>query len=371
MAELAETFGAIDLRAGTACNNSTLSKDDAPRITTPPQQWAYAAAFPLRECALEIGDQFMVIRVEATVEAGRIGVAVAEPDMGTFLSEEDVAGPGRAELEVTIRSPKQGAWLVFRNVAEGAASSVRVHAIRTYLADGISRRKTQKRLEVFDSADAIAINRARMQHLTGLNLSIAGKSVLDVGCGVGHLSRFFVERNCPILCVDARLENLDRLQQLYPGTHTHLANVESDSLSELGNFDIVFCYGLIYHCESPMAALRNMASCCRELLLLETVILDHPRPVLELAEESSTINNLAVAGFGCRPSPAFIVNALIGLGFPFVYATKTHPDFPDFHFQSIGNGDWRRDGHLLRRVFIASRSELENPSSSLLLQGRK
>jgi SAM-dependent methyltransferase len=371
MFELEEKFEIFDLKEATACNGSTITKDSSPRITTPPQQWAYAAVFPLRKQPNElgIGDRCLVIRVEATIETGRIGIAVAQPDLREFICEEEIAAPGKTTLELTLRSNAPGVWLVVRNVADGGASTIRIHAIKTYLASGAAHRKVARsRLDVFDSPDALAINRARLEHLAELNLPIGGASVLDVGCGVGHLSRFFVERDCHVMCVDARPENLARLQSLYPGTPTQVANVEVDPLAEIGHFDIVFCYGLIYHSENPMAALRNMASCCRELLLIETVIVDHPRPILELAEESPAVNNLAIAGFGCRPSQAFMANALIGVGFSFVYTTTTQPDFPDFHFQSTGDGEWQRQGHLLRRVFVASRNELDNPCLVLMRQ---
>jgi len=62
-----------------------------------------------------------------------------------------------------------------------------------------------------------------------------------------------------VVCVDARPENIARLHSLYPGREAHVANVEVDRLSELGRFDIVFCYGLLYHVENPIAALRNIA----------------------------------------------------------------------------------------------------------------
>ena len=93
-----------------------------------------------------------------------------------------------------------------------------------------------------------------------------------------------MEHGCRVTCVDARPENLAHLQTLYPGRKTHVADVQKDSLAELGNFDIVFCFGLIYHTENPIAALRNMASCCLELLLLETVVTDDPRPIFQLVE---------------------------------------------------------------------------------------
>src|SRR5581483_8895668 len=91
-------------------------------------------------------------------------------------------------------------------------------------------------LTVFDAPEALEINRARMDHLASLGLAIDGKSVLDVGCGVGHLSQFFADRGCRLFCVDARAENLERLAELYPGRPNGLANVEKDPLEQFGRF---------------------------------------------------------------------------------------------------------------------------------------
>jgi FkbM family methyltransferase len=221
---------------------------------------------------------------------------------------------------------------------------------------------------VFDAADARQINKARLDHVASLEIPFEGKSVLDVGCGVGHLSGFFAERGARVVCVDARPENIARLHSLYPGREAHVANVEFDRLSELGRFDIVFCYGLLYHTENPIAALRNMASCCGELLLLETVVTDYPRPIYQLEDESPATKNQAVSGFGCRPSPAFVAMALSRIGFSFVYTSDTHPNYPDFDFEWTGSGESSRDGKLLRCIFVASRTKLSNPHLRLLLE---
>ena len=213
---------------------------------------------------------------------------------------------------------------------------------------------------VFDSPDALAINTARMAHLESLGLPIAGRSVLDVGGGVGHLAQFFVERGCKVMCVEGREENITDLRSRYPGLEAHLANVEADSLSRFGMFEIVFCYGLLYHLENPLAGLRNMASVSGDLLLLETMVTDHSEPVARLADEPNATPNQSLGRFGMRPSPAFVAMALNRMGFPFIYAPKTPPDHPDFRFDWTNRLDCSRDGHLLRCIFVASRRELAN-----------
>jgi len=207
-----------------------------------------------------------------------------------------------------------------------------------------------------------------MAHLESLGLDLAGKSVLDVGCGIGHLAQFFVKRQCHVTCVDGREENIAALRSRYPGLAAHVANVETDSLARFGQFDIVFCYGLLYHLENPVAGLRNMAQICRELLILETVITDHSEPLVRLLDEPRETANQALAGMGCRPTPAFVAMALNRAGFPYIYAPKTPPNHPDFQFAFEQNLDCARSGHLLRAIFVASRDRQPSEALTPLLQ---
>ncbi len=221
--------------------------------------------------------------------------------------------------------------------------------------------------ETFDQPESLAINQARLTHLASLQLPLEGKTVLDVGCGVGHLAQFFVKRDCSVVCVDGREQNIISLRSRYPGLVAHVANVDREPLAQFGMFDVVFCYGLLYHLENPLAALRSMASVCREILLLETLISDHAWPILQIIDEPMTFSQ-ALAGLGCRPSPSYVVTALNRIGFRFVYAPKVPPEYRDFKIGWRNNLDAWRNGHPLRCTFVASRTELRNPRLVSLLE---
>jgi 2-polyprenyl-3-methyl-5-hydroxy-6-metoxy-1,4-benzoquinol methylase len=219
--------------------------------------------------------------------------------------------------------------------------------------------------ETFDTPEALKLNQARLAHLQSLGLTLSNRSVLDVGCGVGHLAQFFVKQNCRVVCLDGRSENVDSLRTRYPGLEAHVANVETD-LSRFGRFDIVLCYGLLYHLENPLAALRNIAAVCDDLLLLETIVCDHDQPILLLDDETKTYSQ-ALRGVGSRPSPRFVVTALDRVGFPLIYKPRVPPDHPDFRYEWRNNLEWKRDGNLLRKVFVASKRELATDSLALLV----
>lgn len=222
-------------------------------------------------------------------------------------------------------------------------------------------------VEAFDVPEALALNHARLDHLASLALPLSGRRVLDVGAGVGHLARFFAERGT-VVCVDGRAENVAELRRRQPGIEAHVLDVEREALGPLGRFDVVFCYGLVYHLEGILAGLRNMASVCDDLLLLETLVCDASQPVAVMVDEPR-VHNQALGQVAHRPSPSYVVMALDRIGFPHVYAPRDVPDHPDFHFERRDDLAVGRDGRNLRCVFVASRRPIDSGRLVSLLEG--
>lgn len=220
-------------------------------------------------------------------------------------------------------------------------------------------------VECFDTDAALELNEARLAHLASLDLQLEGRAVLEVGAGVGHLTGFFVNRGCSVVATEARAENVAELRRRLPTVETREADVE-ESLRHLGRFDVVFCYGVLYHLESPLRALRNMADVCDDLLLIETMVCDSRVPVLRLEDETTSVNQ-ALRGLAHRPSPTYLATALNRVGFDHVYAATDPPDHPDYRFSSLDNMDTTRNGALLRGVFVASRNPLQQPGLTSLL----
>ena len=112
--------------------------------------------------------------------------------------------------------------------------------------------------DVFLSEDALAINEARLCHLASLGLDIAGKKVLEVGGGIGLHTCFFESLGCDVLFTEARPENLAAALKRTPHRKSMLLNLDLESdLSHLGRFDIVYCYGTLYHYENQRRRLRR------------------------------------------------------------------------------------------------------------------
>jgi SAM-dependent methyltransferase len=219
-------------------------------------------------------------------------------------------------------------------------------------------------VECFDTELALAINRARLGHLAALGLPLDGQRVLEVGAGVGRLSGFFLERGCDLVVTEGRSENVDELRRRFPGVEAHEWDVET-SLTRFGRFNVVFCYGLLYHLENPIQALRNMAEVCGDLLLIETMVCDSPLPVMRVDDETRGLNQ-ALRGIANRPSVSYLAMVLNRIGFDHVYAPLEVPQFPDYQFEKLGNLDTMR-GHPLRAVFVAARRELSVSTLAPLL----
>jgi SAM-dependent methyltransferase len=215
-------------------------------------------------------------------------------------------------------------------------------------------------VDVFDTPEALALNEARMSHVESLRLNLAGKRVLDVGAGVGHLAARLKKMGCSVVCLEGRSANVEAMRSRCRQIDGHVADVENEPLSRFGRFDGVFSYGLLYHLENPLHAICNLESVCEELLLLESMVCDHDRPVVVVEDESADVNQ-ALVGLGCRPSPHYVALALKRAGFAHVYAPAKPPAHADFQFEWSNGLDCVRDGHPLRCVFVASRSELRNP----------
>src|SRR5712691_377061 len=78
----------------------------------------------------------------------------------------------------------------------------------------------------FLEPNALAINEARMTHLGTLNLPIEGKSVLEVGAGIGMLTGFCEDRGCSVLSTDARSENIAEIKRRHPERRVARLNLE-------------------------------------------------------------------------------------------------------------------------------------------------
>lgn len=202
------------------------------------------------------------------------------------------------------------------------------------------------------------ITDARLRHFDSLALPLAGKTVIDVGCGIGHFSALLEERGADVFCVDGRVENIEGLKELYPSRRCAVVDVESSELLMHGNFDVVFCYGLLYHLSDPHGFIKNASKICKEMMIIETCIMDAVDPMVRLVPEDQQNATQALHPMGCRPSPSYVAMVLKISGFEFVYKPVALPEHSQFSYRLVDDYSHLKQGHLIRDIFVASRTRI-------------
>ena len=210
--------------------------------------------------------------------------------------------------------------------------------------------------DVFLTPEALAINEARLCHLASLGLDLKNKRVLEVGGGIGLHTCFFESQGCDVLFTEARPDNLEEARRRYPHRKTAMVNLDTASdLSRLGRFDIVYCYGTLYHLSNPSNALRILSQICDEMILVETCVTPGDDEQLHPEAEPSSVANQAFTGIGCRPTRAWVMRELRShMGF--AYQTATQPHHHDFE------PHWLKPTprKLYRAVFVGAKAPLAN-----------
>jgi hypothetical protein len=133
-------------------------------------------------------------------------------------------------------------------------------------------------------------------------------------------------------------------------------DLAKDDGATLGQFDVVHCYGLLYHLRDPARLIRLMNATCGSLCLVETCVSFGAGSAINPALEDAAQVSQAYDGAGCRPTRAWVLDALKKV-FPHVYTPTTQPNHEEFPV------DWTRPGPsglLMRAVFVASRQPLSS-----------
>lgn len=116
--------------------------------------------------------------------------------------------------------------------------------------------------------------------LAGVPKDLSGKRVLDIGAWNGCTS-FECERRgaseVVALTLEGPNEGFNQLKELLESTRTEFVQGTIYDLDprRLGKFDIVLCFGVIYHLRYPVLGIDNLRRVTRGTLHLETHLLDN------------------------------------------------------------------------------------------------
>lgn len=219
----------------------------------------------------------------------------------------------------------------------------------------------ERALADFRSDHYLRINARRLEHLAALGLPLSRTRVCELGAGVGDLTGFFLDRACNVLSLEGREANAAVYRERY--AHEPNAEVRVCDLNQpptLGErFDVVFCYGLLYHLRDPRACFNWIDDHCGRMLILSTCVSPEDNDAINPTSEDATFHSQALDGKACRPSRTWLYLALRRM-FPFAYTVRTQPNHDEFPL------DWSDPSPsqtgLHRAVFVASRTALDVPT---------
>jgi hypothetical protein len=100
------------------------------------------------------------------------------------------------------------------------------------------------------------------------------------------------------------------LRQHYSGVEVQQLDLDYPDNSIVQTFDIVYCYGLLYHLKEPAKAIDFMSSRCKKMLLLETCVSFGEDESINPCPESPELLSQSFHGTGCRPTRPWVFNRL-------------------------------------------------------------
>jgi len=158
--------------------------------------------------------------------------------------------------------------------------------------------------------------------LDELKNSLDLQSTINVGCGLGHFASFLKVLGFDVTAVDGRQQNVDETRRRHANIRVLQLDAQDPQLPALGKFDLVLCFGLLYH-----LATRHLKEMRGKLLLVAAVPADEP--IMAMIEESlhedQGLNHIAF-----YPTDACLLKMFYHAGFTHTYMFGMHPDHPDY-----------------------------------------
>lgn len=171
-----------------------------------------------------------------------------------------------------------------------------------------------------------------------------GKTVLELGCGFGHIGAALVEMGADVSFTDGRPEHIAEVRKRYP---TAKAGVfDADGPWFLGRYDVILHQGLLYHLRRWEGSLEDALAHC-DHLILESEVCDSDDPLL-VRTRGETGYDQSIHETGTHPSPAAVEAVLTKAGASFEMVTDDRCnggghryDWPIRNTNGVENGQRR------------------------------
>ncbi len=222
------------------------------------------------------------------------------------------------------------------------------------------------RLTPFDKREYQLMIKARentiRQVLYRLKSVMELDTALDTGAGVGFFSQTLFDCGLNVCGFDGRMENVEEARKRFPHIPFEVADIQDRSILELNKFDLVLCFGLLYHLENPLLAIRHLQALTKKCLLLESMCVPDDKPSMLLREEPRE-EDQSLTDVAYYPSEDGLIKMLYRSGFNFVYRLAPLPDHDDFRDT--------REHRRKRTVLLASAAPIDLFGFRLCMETRE
>jgi FkbM family methyltransferase len=215
--------------------------------------------------------------------------------------------------------------------------SVRIEDVKESIALDVNRGGAANTISLnltpFDTRHYLDLIRARgatiRRVVRALKPALELRTALDAGCGVGFFAQTLTELGLETRGFDGRFENVVEARKRFPKIAFEQGDIESAEIATFGTFDLVLCFGLLYHLECPMRAIRHLRALTGKGLLIESMCVpgDDTRTILR---EEPLQNDQSLSDMAFYPSESCLVKMLYRAGFAHVYRVPRLPEHDDF-----------------------------------------
>lgn len=207
----------------------------------------------------------------------------------------------------------------------------------------------------FDTDGYMEVNKARDVWLRKVlaDLPDAGdhRTALDVACGAGYFSGILKEGGYDVTGVDLRASNIEACRERYPDCTFDQFDLDQDNPKNLGKFDLVLMFGILYHLPSPARTISDFAQTINDIGIISTRVAAGDSMACVLFEELQGDEH-NVSAFSSVPTLPALLAMFQSAGLTHIYK----PDYQPDHAQ------WKTAVNGQRQSFIVVRRALPETS---------
>ncbi len=170
--------------------------------------------------------------------------------------------------------------------------------------------------------------------------TLAGRSVLDVGCNCGGFAVLAARHGASrVLGIDTVARYIEQARFIKRALELEALEFREMAIEEVepaatGSFDLTLCFGVLFHLENPVLALRRLAAVTERVLAVDTNLNQARRPVWQQTivggpspdNPSTSLWRAPGGAVQLMPSAAALEQLLGFLGFREVRRLPPHPE---------------------------------------------